>query len=122
MKSSTNRFNPSAQARHFVLVLAAGCALGIAGVGEAHAAEAPQIAVSYQDLDLSRPADAKLLYRRLQEAASTVCEPVSAEELARHLAFKRCYEAALDHAVVQINAPQLLAVHSAQTGNAPGQG
>jgi UrcA family protein len=77
-------------------------------------ASAPTETVSYRDLDLSQPADARRLYQRLQHAAGNVCNPLVGEELARLMIWRRCYDAALDHAVEQINAPQLLALHRAQ--------
>ena len=62
----------------FVLVLSVGSAIGLANTGTATGGEVPQIAVSYQGLDLSRPADARVMYARLQRAASAVCQPVPA--------------------------------------------
>jgi UrcA family protein len=104
--------------RALVLVLSAGSALGLATTGTATAGDAPQVAVSYHDLDLSRPADARILYARLRRAAGTVCQPVPAKELARHLAYEQCYRAALEQAVNQINAPQVLALYRADANNA----
>jgi UrcA family protein len=101
----------------FVLVLATGSALGLVDTGTASSAEPPQIAVSYQDLDLSRPTDARVLYGRLQRAASEVCQPVPHRELARYRAWQQCYDAALEGAVNQLNAPQVLALHKAGAGN-----
>jgi UrcA family protein len=76
------------------------------------------MSVSYKDLNPSNPADARVLYARLQRAASEVCHPVSAMDLARHAGFERCYDAALSDAVKQVNAPQVLALHAARAGNA----
>jgi UrcA family protein len=103
--------------RSLVLVLSAGSALGLATTGTATAGDAPQVTVSYRDLDLSRPADARVLYARLRRAAGTVCQPVPAMELARHLAYEQCYGAALEQAVNQINAPQVMALYRADASS-----
>jgi UrcA family protein len=108
--------------RRIVLILSAGSAFALAGMGTATAADAPQITVSYKDLDLSRAADARVLYRRLQAAATEVCQPVPANALSRTLAWKQCYDAALERAVTQINAPQLVAVYHADTSTMAGRG
>ncbi|HEV7984964.1 MAG TPA: UrcA family protein [Steroidobacteraceae bacterium] len=108
--------------RSFVLVLSAGSALGLATTDKATGSEAPQIAVSYHGLDLSRPADARVLYARLRRAAGAVCQPVSEMELSRHLAWEQCYRAALERAVNQLNAPQVLALYRADAGAASGHG
>jgi UrcA family protein len=108
--------------RRMVLILSAGSAFALAGMGTATAADAPQISVSYKDLDLSRAADAKVLYRRLQTAASDVCQPVPAKELSRARAWKQCYDAALERAVTQINAPQLVALYHADVSTVAGRG
>ena len=97
----------------FVLLLSVGSAMGLANTGTATGGEVPQVAVSYQGLDLSRPADAQTMYARLQRAASAVCEPVPAAELARHRVWEQCYRASLERAVNQIDAPQVLARYRA---------
>jgi len=104
--------------RALVLLLGAGSALGLAHVDSASAADVPQMKVSYADLDLSRPEDVRVLYRRLRYAASEVCQPAPLVELSAHAAWEQCYRAALERAVVQVNAPQLLALHRAQLGAA----
>ena len=101
-----------------VLLLGAGSALGLLHVDSASAADVPQIKVAYGDLDLSRPDDVRVLYRRLRYAASEVCQPVPLVELAGHAAWEQCFHAALERAVIQVNAPQLLALHRARVGAA----
>jgi len=102
--------------RTLVLVLGVGSALALANPPPACSHEPSQIAVSYRDLNLSQPADVRALYQRLQRASSSVCGEVPRRELSRHLAWQRCYDAALEDAVVQINAPQLLALHRSELG------
>jgi UrcA family protein len=101
--------------RPLVLVLCAGSALGAACSEPASAANGTEMAVSYQDLNLANQADVRVLYRRLKHAATDVCGNVPAQELARHLAFERCYNAALERAVTQIDVPQLQAMYQSES-------
>jgi UrcA family protein len=101
--------------RPLVLVLCAGSALGVACSDPASAADSAGMSVSYQDLNLANQADVRVLYRRLKHAASDVCGNVPEQELARHLAFERCYNAALERAVTQIDLPQLQAMYQSET-------
>jgi UrcA family protein len=102
--------------RPLVLVLCAGSALGAAcTAAPTSAANSSEMAVSYQDLNLANQADVQVLYRRLKHAASDVCGNVPSQELARHLAFERCYNAALERAVTQIDVPQLQAMYQSET-------
>jgi UrcA family protein len=60
--------------------------------------------VRFADLDLARPAAAQELYRRIQNAARTVCAaygPVSYE--------RSCAEQAIARAVAEVDAPLLTA-------------
>ena len=100
--------------RSLVLVLAAGSALGITCAGTAHAGDAPSVAVSYKDLNLARPEDARVLYARLQEAAGAVCANYAiVADLQHRAVYERCYTQALATAVSQVNAPQVAALHQA---------
>ena len=60
------------------LTIPALLALSIAGAQ----AEEATTQVSYSDLDLSRPADAKVLAARLQDAATSVCLKANPENVA----------------------------------------
>jgi UrcA family protein len=92
--------------RPLVLLLCAGSAL---------AANAPDMIVTYQDLNLANQADVRVLYGRLKAAAGDVCGNVPAQELQRHRAFERCYRAALEDAVMKIDVPQLQAMYQSDT-------
>jgi len=83
----------------------------------ASAANIPEIIVNYQDLDLGRPADLELLYRRLQAAADTVCVPVASYDLVRAAAHQRCVQTVLEHSVQQVRSPALLALHRANAAS-----
>jgi UrcA family protein len=92
-------------------LLGFGAAIGAAN--SAQAAEAAGIKVSYADLNLARGADVQTLYRRIEHAAANACTPVDQRELARHLAYVRCYDAAIEAAVAEVRSPELLAVDKA---------
>jgi len=112
-----NHSSSTVLTRAMVLVLTVGSALALAHPTPASSRDLSDVVVSYQDLDLSRPADVQALYHRLQHASSSVCGQMPArKELSRHLAWQRCYDAALDGAVAQVDAPQLLALHRAESG------
>jgi UrcA family protein len=92
------------------LSIAPGC------LSTAYAADAlPSKKVYYADLNLSRPADVQVLYRRLKIAAVGVCykEP-EPQELSRRAHWKRCYEPALHNAVMQIDVPALLSLYRSE--------
>jgi UrcA family protein len=92
-------------------LLGFGAAIGCAS--SAHADEATEVKVSYADLNLSQPVDVQTLYRRLRNAAASVCSQYQSRELAVHHAYTRCYESALESAVAEIRSPELLAVDRA---------
>lgn len=93
------------------LSIAPGC------LGTAYAADAlPSNNVSYADLNLSRPADVQVLYRRLKIAAAGVCEREPEPwEMSKYAHWKRCYEPALHNAVIQIDVPALLSLYRSET-------
>jgi UrcA family protein len=59
--------------------------------------------VKFADLDLNRPADAKVLIQRIRVAAHNVCS------MNGYVAEQTCYHRAVREAVQQINRPQLSA-------------
>lgn len=80
--------------RPFVLPVA----LLVAAVAAPATASPRSIAVSYADLDLSRPAGVAALDRRLARAADAVCGPVDARDLRAMSAARACRTAALSSA------------------------
>ena len=73
--------------------------LTLAASFAAPATAAPRsVAVSYADLDLSRPAGVAALDRRLSRAADAVCGPVDARDLRASAAARACRTAALSAA------------------------
>jgi len=72
--------------------------------------------VKFADLDLTRPAGAQELYRRIQQAARDVCQP---NDSAAHLQFSQeCRSSAIARAVVDVGAPLLTEQHRALTRSA----
>lgn len=69
--------------------------------------------VSYHDLDLSRPADAALLYKRIGKAAEQVCERFDAGEASHQALRHSCEERAIAATVARVNEANLSAQHEA---------
>ncbi|MGH8236598.1 MAG: UrcA family protein [Steroidobacteraceae bacterium] len=71
--------------------------------------------VSFADLDLSKPAGAQTLYKRIQAAARRVCGPADRyTHLTPSKVFRECYETAIADAVAQVDRPSLTALHKEQ--------
>ena len=83
--------------------------------------EAKSLAVSYADLDLSKPAGAQTLYKRIKKAARVVCGPVDNYTFVTPARkFRQCYEKAIADAVAQVDRPSLTALHRDETRAARG--
>jgi UrcA family protein len=77
--------------------------------------------VSFADLDLSKPAGAQTLYKRIKAAARHVCGPVdNYTYVTPSRGFRECYEKAIADAVAQIDRPSLTALHREVTRGARG--
>lgn len=74
-------------------------------------ADGPSLTVSYADLNLSNPAGAAALYRRIQQAARTICGRNGTRDLHGNLLSSACYESAVENAVATVDAPMLTAMH-----------
>lgn len=70
----------------------------------------PSKRVSYADLDISKPAGARVLYGRIVTAAHHVCEINAAMTLATQRQVDRCAERAINDAVRDVGAPALSAL------------
>jgi len=90
----------------FALCAFAGTTLALGASHPAAAADAP-VTVSYRDLDLSRPADAHVLYSRLVRAAVAVCPQVPTYEVARFAASQRCVKDVVADAVQRVHSATL---------------
>jgi len=70
--------------------------------------------VSYSDLDLSRPADAKVLAARLQDAATAVCLKANPENVGR-AALENCINISVHMAMTRIESDMNETVHDRLT-------
>lgn len=89
------------------LCVLAGSTAALVTPQHAAAAVPAGVTVSYRDLQLSRPADVRVLYARLQRAAESVCVAPSPYELQRYAVFERCVQVTVRDAVARINSPGL---------------
>ena len=71
--------------------------------------------VSYADLDLTRPADAKVLAARLQDAAAAVCLKANPDHVAPG-ALENCINASIHMAMSRIESDMDATVHD-KVGN-----
>lgn len=69
--------------------------------------------VSYRDLDLSHPADAAVLYERIGQAATQVCESFDGTQASRQRLRQKCIARAIAATVARINDANLTARHQA---------
>jgi UrcA family protein len=73
--------------------------------------------VRYDDLNLSGPAGIRTLYRRINGAAKSVCQPEpEARDMVMHKDWQQCYDQAIDKAVASTALPALSRYHLVQTG------
>jgi UrcA family protein len=70
----------------------------------------PSKRVSYADLDISKPAGAKVLYKRIVRAANEVCQISGYDSFAAAQMVNRCIDRAVDNAVKDVNSPALSAL------------
>lgn len=93
-----------------IFVLGLGHQLGNA----ASPGDVPSVTVHFADLDLSHSQGVTVLYRRLKDAAETVCAAQDSRDLERQMRFKACGQAALSTAVTKVDQPALTAYYQAQ--------
>jgi UrcA family protein len=70
----------------------------------------PTRTISYADLDISKPAGAKVLYGRIRSAANQVCDYSAYWEMSLRQTQHDCVEKAIDKAVKQVDSPALSAL------------
>jgi UrcA family protein len=71
--------------------------------------------VRFGDLDLTRPADAQELYRRIRRAAHNVCEPIGMGNPALAPSDHSCIDQSIARAVADINIPLVTERYARQT-------
>lgn len=73
----------------------------------------PAVTIRFNDLNLSTPQGARVLYGRIRVAAQRVCGPsFSVWDAGRWAKWKVCYNQAVETAVREVNQPALTAVHN----------
>jgi UrcA family protein len=83
----------------------------------------PSIAVKYSDLDLNRPSDVRVLYRRIRFASEESCGLSEITGSHQQLpSWKRCVAGAIDRAVAQVDRPALTAYHRQHAADAASKG
>jgi UrcA family protein len=95
------------------LAYLAGANLAMAETGMDHGA--PAINVKYDPVTAATPAGAEALYKRIEGAASKVCERYESRELARHAVWQKCYAQTIANAVASVRQPALTALHASRT-------
>jgi UrcA family protein len=73
----------------------------------AEAQDVPSKVVKFNDLDITTPDGAKVLYRRIRAAARDVCDASTGSDPVLRGAVKVCIDKAVDKAVKDVNAPML---------------
>ncbi len=103
--------NPNIRMKFYTAILSAFgtasmCTLTTAPAGAAEQA-VPSRTVRFDDLDINKPAGAKILYDRIKAAAVEVCEPPMSRELSVVVVQRKCVEKAIDNAVMKVNSDVL---------------
>ena len=80
------------------------CAISPSGLAATASDELRREVVRFADLDLTRPAGAQQLYRRIERAAQEVCAAYGSRGYDRS-----CADAAIGRAVAEVGAPLLTA-------------
>jgi len=75
----------------------------------------PSMKVSFGELDLSKPAGAEALYKRIRKAAFTVCGGYESPVAWTYTTRSRCFKTAVNESVAKVNAPLLTALHTNKT-------
>jgi len=81
----------------------------------ARTADEASVVVTYDDLDLSKPTQAALLYARLRHAARTVCPPAPGLDLGRIQLARDCYATTLSRAVRSIDLASFTSTYDQTT-------
>jgi UrcA family protein len=68
--------------------------------------------VNYGDLNLDTEAGARVLYRRLRQAASELCTSIENMDAVLRATWSTCYHNAMNSAVASVNKPRVTALHS----------
>jgi UrcA family protein len=98
---------------------AAAALFGFATLSLARSDDLLKETVNYADLDVSQPAGAVVLYRRIRAAAKQVCSPLESRGIEAAIQLNACIEGAVLDAVNAVNRPALTAVLNAMRPTSP---
>ena len=92
-------------------------ALGLASqlANAAPSRDPPTVIVRFADLDLSHSQGVTVLYRRLKDAAETVCISQNGRDLKSQARYKTCWRSTLATAVAKVDLSALNAYYRART-------
>lgn len=97
-------------------VAALSCGAASAQPVSQNEAESAQTVVRYTDLDLSKDADVRSLYARLQHASARVCGQYNdLRSLAKKHSYDVCYQESLSRAVDAVNHSAVTAMFAADS-------
>lgn len=104
--------------RAFATLAAAMAFIAFAGASHADETDPPKMRVSYADLNLSTPAGAQTLYRRLRIASKAVCSSFD-ENFRLRIEWNHCFDQAMRNAVLTVNSPLLSEIYGLPAIRAP---
>src|SRR5258708_19309645 len=82
-----------------------------AGIDDARARgpfdETREMIVTAKDLDLSRPDNIRILYKRIWAAATHVCKPYNGDQAGSKVAWDSCRDATIAYPVAHFHVPAL---------------
>ena len=109
-----NTKSPVLNAKSLICIAAAAACAVLSSPLQANGHEVTvKISVNATGLDLSQPAVAREVYRRLQRASRTACRDGDRVGLEPPTSFTGCYEKALGGAVHSVHRPELSIVYLA---------
>jgi UrcA family protein len=89
----------------------------VAETASAQAASAAEVSIKTpsSDLDLSAPAGAKVMLRRIHNAAAQICGPMPSDWLHYGRQYDACIKQTVDRAVARLGAPMVTAMSEGAT-------
>lgn len=91
------------------------------GANGSMSADTPAMTVRFADLDLAKPQDVAALYRRIRSAARLVCNAAGVPWDVRQVRnWTRCFNRAVEEAVLRVDRPALTALYRERTKPANG--
>ena len=101
-------------ARYVAAFGVAALSFGAAQASDFGSNDIPKAVVGYADLDLSKQADVRSLYERLQRASARVCgDYKDLRSLAMKRSYEVCFQQSLSRAVDEVNHAAVTAMYAA---------